>query len=342
VEYVSVLGDPSLLRPARDPQWPDEHVIAVHRAIVRSRTIDKFVAGLQARGLVSFFVPAHGHEAHIYGALLALKASDWVFADHRQSAAALYRGLDLSAWLAMLLGVRASATKGHALPIEMTARAQNLVSVSSPLGTQIIHCSGTAQGMKVRRTADVAFCWFGAAAAAAGDCHVGLNFAGVYKVPAIFYFCASQDRAADVARLGDAPFIDRAEGYGLRAVQVDGSDPFAVYTAVTEAAAYARRGGGATLIEGLTGGPDGTADPLDRVERFLAARGIDGKPLREVAAQKLRGELERGVAALRAGGQPDTDALFDDVFAEPSPALREQRAYQQEIDGRFASSAVDL
>ena len=166
---LSVLPAAGVPGPDADPAWSQERLLSLHRAMVRSRVLDRFIVDLQRRGLVSVFVPAHGHEAHIYGTLLALRDTDWLFADVRQGAAALYRGLDLRAWLAMLLGTRSAAHLGHAQSMELTSRATNFVSVSSPVGTQIIHASGTAQGMKARGVQDISFVWFGPAAAASGD-----------------------------------------------------------------------------------------------------------------------------------------------------------------------------
>ena len=217
----------------------------------------------------------------------------------------------------------------------------NFVSVSSPVGTQIIHASGTAQGMKAKGADDCAFVWFGPAAAASGDCHVGLNFAGVSKAPAIFYYCSSGDSAADEARLGPGVFADRGEGYGIRAVRVDGSDVFAVYAAVAESVRRAREGRGPTLIEGITGGPDGGADPLTRLEGYLAARGEDPAALRQSIEVAFEAELRGHIEELLTEAAPDTSTLFDDVFASPTAQLREQRDALETHRRRFAGGVID-
>ncbi|MCO4769030.1 MAG: hypothetical protein KDA24_03305 [Deltaproteobacteria bacterium] len=338
---LSILSPSGAPREDADPAWSIERVTSLHRAMVRSRVLDRVMGDLQRRGLVSVFAPAQGHEAHIYGALIALRQTDWLFADVRQGAAALYRGFDLRGWLAQLLGASSSAHSGHAHPTEFTARAVNFVSVSSPVGTQIIHASGTAQGMKVKGTQDCSFVWFGPAAAASGDCHVGLNFAGVYKVPAVFYYASSGDPAADEARLGPGVFADRGEGYGIRAVRVDGSDVFAVYAAVSDAIAKARQGHGPTLIEGITGGPDGTADPVARLEGYLTARGEDAEGLRRTIESNFEAEIRGHIDDLLAEGPPETASMFDDVFASPTSQLSEQRAGLETHRRRFAGGVID-
>ena len=335
---LSVLSPSGAPRADADPAWSAERVRALHKAMVRSRVLDDVVGDLQRRGLVSVFAPARGHEAHIYGSLLALKPSDWIFADVRQGAAALYRGFELRSWLAQLLGAASAAHSGHAHPTEFTARAANFVSVSSPVGTQIIHASGTAQGMKVKKATDVSFVWFGPAAAAAGDCHVGLNFAGVYKVPAVFYFCSSGDAAADAERLGGEVFADRAEGYGIRGVRVDGTDVFAVYAAVADAVGKARQGRGPTLIEGITGHEG--ADPLTRLEGYMNATGLDAAALHREIEVAFAAEVREHVESLLAEAPPTTVSLFDDVFAEPDARLREQRAGLESHRRRFAGGTI--
>lgn len=341
MSLLSVLSPSGPANKNADPGWEPDRLVSLHRAMVRSRVLDSVIGDLQRRGLVSIFAPARGHEAHIYGPLLALRQADWLFADSRQGSAALYRGFDLRAWLAQLLGSATAAHLGHAMSMEITARAVNFVSVSSPVGTQIIHASGTAQGMKTKGTEDVSFVWFGPAAAASGDCHVGLNFAGVYKVPAIFYFASSGDAAADAERIGPGVFIDRAAGYGIRGVQVDGSDVFAVYAAVADAAARARRGHGPTLIEGVTGGPQGDSDPLDRLEAYMASRGIDPAPLNQRTRTAFEAEVRGHVDDLLALAPPADDTLFDHVYAEPTTQLAAQRRAHLAHRQRFGSGLID-
>lgn len=338
---MSILSPSGAPKADADPAWSIERVLSLHRAIVRSRVLDRVGGDLQRRGLVSVFTPARGHEAHIYGALLALRPSDWLFADIRQGAAALYRGFELHGWLAQLLGTSSAAHAGHAHPTEFTARAVNFVSVSSPVGTQIIHAAGTAQGMKSKGVDDCSFVWFGPAAAAAGDCHVGLNFAGVSKAPAIFYYCSSGDVQADAERLGPGVFADRAEGYGIRAARVDGSDVFAVYAVVADAVRRARGGQGPTLIEGVTGGPSGDADPLTRLEGYLVSRGEEPAAIRQGIETTFEAEVRGHINELLGEPLPETSTLFDDVFATPTGQLIEQRTSLETHRRRFAGGVID-
>lgn len=300
----------------------------IARAIVRSRAIDEFGGGLARRGLVSMVPPAQGIEGHLYGAVAALRPADWTFGDARMGAVALERGLPLTSWLAQLLGTASAAHAGHALPSEGTAASVRCVSTSSLMGTHLVQAGGVAHAMAHKKADEVVLSWFGPGAAATGDAHVAFNFAGVYRTPAIFYFCSSGDDAADRARLGGDSFADFAEGYGVDAVIVDGGDPLAVRATVAAAAAKARSGDGPTLIEGRT-----TTDPLAALS--VAAADV------EAWTQGLQAELRELTDQLLAEGPPTLASLFEHVFAELTPRLQEQRAQLESHRARFASGEID-
>ena len=340
VSPISVLSASGAPRADADPGWSEERVREVHRAMVRSRILDEHVGKLQRRGLVGLWAPARGYEAHIYGALTALEPEDWLFADSRMTGAALYRGLDVRSWLAMLLGSRSAAHDGRAMSSEMTASAANFVTISSPLGTQIIQASGTAQAMKLKGDDALCFSWFGPAAAATGDFHVGLNFAGLYKVPAVFYLATSGSEDLDRERFAGEAFVDKADGYGIHGVRVDGSDVFAVYSAVSDAARRARAGEGPTLIEGLTGGPDGDRDPLKRFEAYMASRGMDVEAARSEAGRKLEALLPVWTTELLGEGSPELRSLFEHVYDAPTSQLQEQSEGLAAHRRRFVDGAI--
>lgn len=308
---------------------------ALHASMVRSRVLDDFSADLARRGLLGLVAPAQGYEAHFLGALSALRPSDWLFGDLRSGAVMLERGVSLRGWLAQRMGTGSSAHGGHAASGEMTAREANIVSVSSLMGTQLVHAMGVAMGMKSQGDDGVVLAWYGPSAAATGDAHNAMNFAGVYDLPVIFYYCSSGDPAADAERISGERYADRADGYGIAGVTVDGSDVAAVHDAVAEAAARARSGGGSTIIEGVTG-----ADPLAAIEAKLTAQGLDAGSLRRAIATPLVSELREAVQALQAEGAPDVATLFDDVFSALDARLIEQRDGLLRHRARFGDGTV--
>ncbi len=309
---------------------------ALHASMVRSRVLDDFSSDLARRGRIGLVAPATGHEGHLLGALSALRPSDWVFGDLRCGVALIERGVSIRSWLGQRLGSGSSAHAGHASSGELTAKEANVVSVSSLMGTQLVHAAGVAMAMKRRGDDGVALAWYGPAAAATGDAHNAMNFAGVYELSVIFYFCSSGDPAADAQRLGGERYADRAEGYGIAGVTVDGSDVCAVADAVADAAKRARQGGGATIIDGVTGG-----DPLVALEARLTADGLDPVSMRRAVSTPLVAELRDAACELQAEGPPDVSTLFDDVFADLDARLHEQRDSLLTHRARFGDGTVD-
>jgi TPP-dependent pyruvate/acetoin dehydrogenase alpha subunit len=327
----------SVQTPGAEPMTShDLDLRSLHASMVRSRVLDDFTADLARRGLIGLAPPMRGYEAHVFGAMAALRPSDWLFGDLRTGVSAVKRGVSVREWLAQRLGTGSSAHAGHASGSELTAKEANVVSVSSLMGTQLVHAVGVAMGMKVRNDPSVVLAWYGPAAAATGDAHNAMNFAGVYDLPVIFYYCSSGDPAADAQRLGGERYADRAEGYGISGVTVDGSDIEAVALEVANAAARARTGGGSTIIEGVTSG-----DPMAAIEGRMTANGLDVASLRRAVATPLAASLREAVVELQAEGPPEISTLFDDVFESLDARLIEQRDSLLKHRARFGDGTVE-
>jgi 2-oxoisovalerate dehydrogenase E1 component alpha subunit len=140
---------------------------------------------------------------------------------------------------------------GRQMPGHFGHRVKRIVTGSSPVTTQVPHAVGMALAAKMEKKDLVVFTTFGEGSSNQGDFHEGANFAGVHKLPVIL-MCENNKYAISVPvekQLGCASVSDRAIGYGMPGITVDGNDPIAVYAAVKEAADRGRRGEGATLIE---------------------------------------------------------------------------------------------
>ncbi len=340
---LSVLPRPgSSEKGAELASWSEDEIALLLASFYRSRALDQQLAALAQRGLIGWHVPTQGYEAHLYGCLGALRPADWFFGDARSVPAPLHRGLDLESWLRMVSGAPGAAQMGHSSGNELSAKAQNVVSTSSLLGTHLAQAAGVAHAMKLKGSDEVCLAWFGPGAAAAGDAHVGMNFAGVYKSPCIFYLCTSGSSAEDRSRSYAKSFASRATAYGIQGQCIDGSDVFAVHQAVSEAAVRARTGGGASIIEARTGGEDGCLDPLERLEAFVrSATAIDAEALARDTRRELDASFQRAVEVLSREPMPAAGQLFEQVFASPTPQLAEQRAALEKTLARFASGLVD-
>jgi 2-oxoisovalerate dehydrogenase E1 component alpha subunit len=157
----------------------------------------------------------------------------------------------------LMLGLLAKAADpssgGRQMPSHFGHAGLRIVSGSSPVATQIPHAAGIALASKLRGEKDATIVYFGDGATSKGDFHEGLNFAGVHRLPVVF-FCENNGYAISVPlkkQMAIAQVSQRAAGYGFPGVTVDGNDALAVYAASKEALRRARAGEGPTLIEAV-------------------------------------------------------------------------------------------
>src|ERR671912_2034126 len=264
---------------------------------------------LNRAGRIPFVISGQGHEGAQVGIAWALeKGKDWIAPFYRSIATCLTFGMSARDILtAQYATANDPSSGGRQMPGHYGNVANNLVSLSSPVATQMLHAVGIALAAKIRKTGQVAMTSMGEGSSNQGDVHEGLNFAAIHKLPFIFVVenngyaisvpAAMQVSVADVAA--------RAAGYGIPGVVVDGSDVLACYAAARDAVARARAGDGPTLIEAkvtrLTGHSSDDQQTKYRTEEELAAeRERDPVPaFREQlrAAGILTEEIEGRLAA---------------------------------------------
>jgi len=331
---------------AREPKLSDETLLKAYRHLVLVRTLDTRMLSLQRQGRIGFYVPSIGEEASQVGSAMALEPRDWVFPAYREPGCALWRGFPLNQLIAQSYGNAMDPLKGRQMPNHYGLRSINYVTASSPVGTQIPHAVGAAWAARIRGDDVVTLVYFGDGATSQGDFHVGLNFAGVFKTPTVF-FCKNNQWAISVPvsrQTASKTLASKAQAYGFDGVRVDGNDLLAVYSATKAAADRARGGGGPTMIEAVTYrlGPHSSSDdptryrtkeeveywqardPVERIRRYLAVKGL----LTAAADVSLRKEVEDAISEtireVEKSPPPALETLFEDVFAEMTPQLREQ------------------
>jgi TPP-dependent pyruvate/acetoin dehydrogenase alpha subunit len=254
--------------------------------------------------------------AAIVGAVRALDAADWLFPDPGDRGALLVRGAPLASYLALRLGGGLPRRSG---PGEPGLRSRNVVPVATPLGSHLTQATGAAWAARLRHDPVVMMATCGPTATGGDEFHVALNFAGLMRAPVVFV-CHS-DRESVAHETGAETLAEKGLAYEVPGVRVDGGDVLAVGRVCAAAVARARRGEGPTLVEALVDRGDGV--PLERLERFLAARGL--LPAEEAAAIRttLAGELDRVLATV-GGEVAELGQLCEGVFAAPPWHLREQ------------------
>jgi TPP-dependent pyruvate/acetoin dehydrogenase alpha subunit len=252
--------------------------------------------------------------------------------------------------MCQLFGNAEDPVKGRQMPVHHSVRRINFVSVSSPVGSHIPHAVGAAWAAKLSKTDDVAVAFFGEGATSTPIFHTSANFAAVHKVPAIL-LCRNNGWAISVPRsvqTASATFAQKAVAYGMPGVLVDGNDILAMIHVVAEAAARGRRGEGPTLIEALTyrRGAHSSSDdpsvyrdpaepkewerrdPLDRLRKYMQARGELPEGFEAGLREEINTAINEALAyAESRAPKPPLGSLFEDVFGELTPQLREQRAF---------------
>ena len=306
----------------------DEDLLAMYRTVALARAVDERMWILNRAGRIPFVISGQGHEGAQVGIAWPLeRKKDWIAPFYRSIATCLSFGMTAQDILmAQYAKANDPSSGGRQMPGHYGNVENNLVSLSSPVATQMLHAVGIALAAKIRGTGQVAMSSMGEGSSNQGDVHEGLNFAAIHKLPFILVienngYAISVPASRQVATPDVA---DRAAGYGIPGVVVDGSDVLACYVAAKEAVDRARRGDGPTLIEAkvirLTGHSSDDQQTKYRPEQELAAlKALDALPhfrSQLVDAGVLTDEIE---AALTASIKAEVHEATEFAEAEPDP-----------------------
>jgi 2-oxoisovalerate dehydrogenase E1 component alpha subunit len=342
-----------LLTPAGqrvpDPDYSYDGTLAdvqeLYRDLVMVRRIDTEAFALQRHGELGLWPPLLGQEAAQVGAGRAMRPQDFAFPTYRDHGIVWCRGEDPT----YLLGIFRGSHLGGWDPADHHVALPNII-----IGAQTLHATGYAMGLTIdglvgtgtpdRDVATMAF--LGDGATSQGDFNEALDWAAVHQAPVVF-FCQNNHYAISVPleRQTRVPIAQRADGFGLPGVRVDGNDVLACHAVATAALQRARDGQGPTLVEAVTYrmGAHTTSDdptryreaseveawkakdPLERVATHLRAEGVTEEWFTELAA-----EADALGAHLREACQqipePDLASLFDQVYVETTVELEQQKA----------------
>src|SRR2546430_8556631 len=262
-----VIGDGESVPDGEVEGLDEGDLLELFRSLVLLRTYDERSVVYHRQGRIGTYAIFWNHEAMQAGAVHALDDRDWIFPSYRESAIGLLRGMPASTVLSWWRGHPA----GWWNPADY-----NVASICVPIGTHVPHAAGLAWGKKLRGESACALVFFGDGATSEGAFHEGANFAAVMDAPLVL-LCNNNQWAISTpleAQTRAETLADKAVGYGMPGVRVDGTDVLAVYEAMREAVARARAGDGPTFVEAVTyrAAPHATAgDPrayidLERVE----------------------------------------------------------------------------
>ncbi|MFQ5442413.1 MAG: pyruvate dehydrogenase (acetyl-transferring) E1 component subunit alpha [Thermodesulfobacteriota bacterium] len=333
VKFLQVLDESGEADGALMPDVSDEWIKSAFETMVLVRTFNDRALSLQREGRIGTYASILGQEASQVGSALALNKDkgDWVFPSFRESGVYVTLGYPAE----LLFRYWRGDERGMEAPAGL-----NIFPMSVPVGSQIPHAAGAAIAMKLKGAESVAVTYFGDGGSSRGDFHEALNMAGVFKAPVLF-LCQNNQWAISLPRRNQSAaetIAQRASGYGIEGLQVDGNDIFAVYRATLEAAERARKGEGATLIESFTYRLDDhtTADdasryrskeevekwmkrePLIRLRLFMEKKGLWTEEYEKEAIAGAEAEVDAAIKEAEAVDAPPPSDMIKFTNAELS------------------------
>lgn len=297
----------------------------IHRRMILTRRLEEILGQMAREGKTRG--PLHrcdGQEAVGVASCMALGVRDYVCTTHRGHHVYLGKGMDPRRVIAEIMGRETGYCRGRGGHMLLGDAEIGMLGGNAIVGAGIPAATGMALSVQVRGEDRVAMVVFGDGAAQTGIAHESMNMAGLWKLPVIFLLENNQ-YGLTVRQEVQSPVEDlfiRAEGYGMPGLKIDGNDPVAVYRAVSEAAARARRGDGPTLIEAKTYRMEGfsTSDMggYQSEEEMAPWRARDPIEISAAALAPLIGA--EAVAQIAETAEAEIRAAFKQALADPFPA----------------------
>lgn len=363
-QYVQLLDFEGNLRDdVSAPEIPDEEIVEMYREMRLARHFDERTISLQRQGRMGTYTPMAGQEGAQIASAHALGSEDWFIPSYREHGALIALGVDpkdiLLYW------------KGNEIGNKIQDNL-NIFPVTITVGIHVPHATGLAWASKYRDDDAAFLCNLGDGATSQGDFHEGLNFAGVFDVPAVF-LCNNNQWAISVPgdrQTASNTYAQKANAYGFEGVRVDGMDPLAVYQVISDALTKAKDPdktrenphGSAmrpTLVEAVMYrfGPHTTADnpsiyrdeeevqrwkekdPIDRLGQYLRNQGLLDDELEET----IQTEVEETVAQAIDEAEeyePDPESMFEHVYSEKTQRLVDQEEYLRRLQEEYGDRII--
>lgn len=332
----------------------ESELLEFYRVMTVVRRFDVEAGNLQRQGQMALWVPSIGQEAAQVGSGFATRPQDQIFPAYREHSVAFLKGLDLLDIIRMLRGV----TNGGWDPRE----SNNFHLYTLVIGSHTLHATGYAMGIGFDGacgsgqldTDEAVLVYFGDGATSQGDTNEALIFAQSYQTPQVFFLQNNHWAISVPVRVQSrTPLFERAAGFGLPSIQIDGNDVLMSYAATRMSMDAARSGSGPHFIEALTYriGAHTTSDdptkyrdedelafwqahdPIDRYRAYLKGHGVE-----EAFFDRIAQEAEDYAADIRARTlaleSPPVSEMFEHVFRDPHPVIDAERAW---LEGYLAS-----
>jgi TPP-dependent pyruvate/acetoin dehydrogenase alpha subunit len=330
-EPVASLGE------IREAGLDREDLLGIYRQMLLTRGIEERGHILYKQGKIpGSFYTGRGNEAASVGVATALGPEDVGTPLHRDMGVHVTRGVEPWRIFAQYMGREDGPTRGRDGNVHMADSQLGLIAMVSHLPAMLPVAVGAALAFRIREERRVAVAWFGEGASARGDCHEGMNFAGVRRLPVVFICDNNQWAYSTPTHLEYAceTLADRAQAYGFDGVVVDGTDVLAVYREAKKAIEKAREGGGPTLIESMTLRMEGHAvhddafyvpkelfeewakrDPIERYRAWLRENAEMTDEEEDEVAAGVKRTLNQAIERAEQSSLPDPSTVAERVFA---------------------------
>jgi 2-oxoisovalerate dehydrogenase E1 component len=317
-------------------------LLEMYRRMLRIRSFEMRASALYKESEIPGFVHLSiGQEATAVGACWHLSDADAITSTHRGHGHCIAKGLDTKSMMAELMGRDAGACRGRGGSMHIADPGIGIFGANGIVGAGLPIACGVATAMQLRETGRVVVAFFGDGAAAQGMFHEAVNLAAVWGLPVVFM--CENNHYAEFSRAADqhaASLAQRAAGYGVPHVLVDGNDVNAVAAAMLDVLPRVRAGGGPVMVEAETyrwhghyeGDPQSyraaeeleewkARDPVELVRQRLRESGVQEEAIAAVDAE-VAAEIDAAVEFARVADPPSPDTLADFVVA-PRPPISE-------------------
>ena len=329
------------------PDLSDDQLVELFKDMLWSRALNDRSTVLARQGRLGFFAPTIGQEASQLASHYAFEKEDILFPGYRDIPQLIKHGLPVDKAFLWSRG----HVEGNNYPESLKAMPPQII-----IGAQIIQAAGAGLGLKKRNKKQVAFTYTGDGGSSQGDFYEGINFAGAFKAPVVFYI---QNNGYAIStpvekQSASGTLAQKAAAAGIPGIQVDGMDPLAVYAVSKIARDWAIEGNGPVLIETITSrfGPHSTSgddpkryrdqasfdkwdkkDPLIRMRKYLSDKGLWNDDLEDEVVENFDKEIIEAVKLADNVAPQKVSSFLESMFEVPTDIISEQIEYYKNKEG---------
>jgi 2-oxoisovalerate dehydrogenase E1 component len=344
-------------------QLSNEQLIHFYRNLLWPRMIEEKMLVLLRQGKISKWFSGIGQEAIAVGAALVMEEDEWIMPLHRNLGVFTTRNMPLSKLFMQWQGSPDGYSKGRERSFHFGNKEHHICGMISHLGPQLAIADGVALSYKLRKENKASLAFTGDGGTSEGDFHEALNVAAVWDLPVVFII---ENNGYGLSTPTEEQYrcislVDKAKGYGMEGIQIDGNNILAVYDTIKGVREYCIKNQKPYLIECLTfrmrGHEEASGtkyvpqdmfklwemkDPIKNYEQYLLASGVlrenDAENIKNEFKEKIESELQIGFAAPSI--MVDTETELNDVYAERSEA-GSQQSEARVIDNSTLHSTID-